>query len=52
MGHFSASGSAVYSATKTCINFFTAATSYELKDKIDIQCLTPSLTSTNLLGEK
>jgi short-subunit dehydrogenase len=49
IGYIPSAGSAVYSATKACINYFTVASSYELKDKLDIQCLTPSLTETNLL---
>ena len=45
-------GAAVYCATKGYVNFFTCALAGELADKpIDVQCMTPGLTHTNLLGE-
>lgn len=43
-------GAAVYSATKVCMNYFTEGIAFELKDKIDIQCLCPSMTQSNLLS--
>ena len=52
MGYFPAAGSAVYSASKAFVNYFTEAIAYELKDRIDVQCLTPGSTTTNLVGEK
>jgi len=40
---------AIYASTKAFVNFFTHPVAFELEKDIDIQCLTPSLTKTNLL---
>jgi short-subunit dehydrogenase len=46
-----AAGCAVYTATKGFVHFYTMALSAELKDDIDIQCMAPGFTRTNLLNE-
>ena len=48
MGFSPFAGQAVYAATKVFVNFFTEAVAYELKDKIDVLCYTPSAIDTNL----
>ena len=42
---------AVYSSSKSYVTYYTTALAYELRDKLDIQCLTPNLTRTSLLED-
>ncbi|CDW80016.1 short chain dehydrogenase reductase family protein [Stylonychia lemnae] len=44
-------GSGIYCASKAYVNFFTSAFTEEVKEKIDIQLMTPGMAQTNLCGE-
>ena len=46
-----AAGCAVYCASKGYVNFYSVAQAFENKGDIDVQCLTPGLTRTNLLKD-
>jgi len=48
LGYVYSAGAQTYAATKGYVNFFTESLAYELRGRIDVQCLSPSLTSTNL----
>lgn len=52
MGYLQGSkGAAVYSSTKSFVTYYTTALGWELRDKLDVQCLTPNLTRTSLLQD-
>lgn len=51
LGYQPCAGSAVYAASKGFVNYFSQSLAYEMRGKIDVQCLTPSSTVTNLLRE-
>jgi len=52
MGYMEGAGAAVYSSTKAFVTFLTHPLAFEIGTDIDIQCLTPSMTKTNLLHGK
>ena len=43
-------GAAIYNSTKAFVNYFTVALAQELAGKVDVQCLVPNMTRTNLLS--
>jgi short-subunit dehydrogenase len=52
MGYLQGSkGAAVYSSSKSFVTYYTTALGWELRDKLDVQCLTPNLTRTSLLQD-
>ena len=52
MGYFNGCACcAVYNATKGYVNYYTVAMAAELSGQIDMMCLTPNLTRTNLLAD-
>ena len=52
MGYLKGSkGAAVYSSSKGFVTYFTAALGWELRNQLDVQCLTPNLTRTSLLAD-
>jgi len=46
----SMAGNTTYCASKAYLNFFTESIAYELKGRVDIECLMPGVTATKLAG--